>query len=161
MLCTIDDLPTNRYLNIMSRILVTGATGKQGGAVIDALLEAKQSTVYALTRSIDSPAAKKLEARGVHLIKGSFTDSEGLVKALKQVDMAFMMTIPASMDVVRLFLLNISSKLSNVNRLAPKRRSGRANCLSIARRRPIFRIWSSRPSAMRTRRLACRILTRR
>jgi len=45
-------------------ILVTGATGKQGGAVIDALLESKgQFQILALTRNASSAKAQSLASR--------------------------------------------------------------------------------------------------
>jgi uncharacterized protein YbjT (DUF2867 family) len=54
------------------RILVTGATGQQGGACLNALLAQPGAyELYALTRSARSPAAQKLAARGVHLVEGN------------------------------------------------------------------------------------------
>ncbi|RDW91784.1 hypothetical protein BP5796_01178 [Coleophoma crateriformis] len=58
-------------------ILVTGATGQQGGATINALIEAgalKTHSLIAVTRNRESGAAKKLEARGVKLIQGDLSD---------------------------------------------------------------------------------------
>lgn len=57
------------------RILVTGATGKQGGAVVKALLQQKSSVydfeILALTRNISSPAAQSLASNSkVTLIAG-------------------------------------------------------------------------------------------
>ena len=56
------------------KILVTGATGQQGGAVIKALLANPPSFKYqilALTRNTSSPAAKELATRSqVSLISG-------------------------------------------------------------------------------------------
>ncbi|CAE7694111.1 unnamed protein product [Symbiodinium sp. CCMP2456] len=59
------------------RILVFGATGKQGGAVIRETLSAfgSTATVYAVTRSSTSPAAQKLEQQGVKLVIGDMEDS--------------------------------------------------------------------------------------
>jgi nucleoside-diphosphate-sugar epimerase len=45
------------------KVLVTGATGKQGGAILRRLRE-KGHAVRALTRSADSVAAKALVANG-------------------------------------------------------------------------------------------------
>lgn len=47
----------------MSRaVLITGATGKQGGAVVKSLLQAKANfTILAVTRNPSSPAAQKLK----------------------------------------------------------------------------------------------------
>jgi len=53
------------------RILVTGATGNQGGAVVDHLLAAEQSfDVRGLTRDASSDAAASLEDRGVTMVEG-------------------------------------------------------------------------------------------
>ena len=54
-------------------ILVTGATGKQGGAVARHLLAAG-FPVRALTRDPDKPAARALAARGATLARGDLTD---------------------------------------------------------------------------------------
>jgi uncharacterized protein YbjT (DUF2867 family) len=63
------------------RILVTGATGKQGGACLSALLARPGAyELYALTRSARSPAAQKLAARGVRIVEGNM-DAPGAVLA--------------------------------------------------------------------------------
>ena len=45
-------------------ILVTGATGQQGGSLARLLLQ-KKHKVYALTRNTQSPATQDLRNRGV------------------------------------------------------------------------------------------------
>ncbi|RYP58788.1 hypothetical protein DL769_008805 [Monosporascus sp. CRB-8-3] len=68
-------------------ILITGATGKQGGATIDALLDAGATSAYdllAVTRSPESPSAKKLESRGVKIVKGDLNDISGLFANAKR-----------------------------------------------------------------------------
>jgi uncharacterized protein YbjT (DUF2867 family) len=60
-------------------ILVTGATGKQGGAVIDALLnnpELKHCTLLAVTRDPYSPSSKKLalKSTSIKLVQGNLND---------------------------------------------------------------------------------------
>lgn len=51
-------------------IAVTGATGAQGGSIIDALLkEPSKWKVRAITRNTSSEAAKKLAAKGVEVVK--------------------------------------------------------------------------------------------
>lgn len=67
-------------------ILVTGATGNQGGAVVQALLASPRRsdfTIYALTRSIDSPSAKRLAAKGdnIKLVQGDLDHVEEIFKA--------------------------------------------------------------------------------
>ena len=74
-------------------VLVTGATGKQGGHLVRELLERGHS-VRALTRKPESPAAKALAERGVTIVKGDFDDEEGLERAAGGVDTVFAMSTP-------------------------------------------------------------------
>lgn len=58
-------------------ILITGATGKQGGATIKALLDAgalNGHKLLAVTRDPGSASAKKLEAKGITLVQGDLND---------------------------------------------------------------------------------------
>lgn len=71
-----------------SKILVTGATGAQGGAVVDAFLDGGWS-VRALVRSPDREDAQALQARGVELAAGSFDDAAALLKACEGMDAVF------------------------------------------------------------------------
>src|SRR6266436_2221828 len=63
-------------------VLVTGATGKQGGAVVEALLT-RGHQVRALTRNAASPAANRLREQGVEIAVGDFTDPDALVRATR------------------------------------------------------------------------------
>src|SRR5213079_323018 len=63
-------------------ILVTGATGQQGGAVARELL-ARKHTVRAMTRKPDSDAAKALARQGAEVVKGDLDDAESLRRALQ------------------------------------------------------------------------------
>lgn len=65
-------------------ILVTGATGKQGGAVARHLLR-KGWSVRALTRSPEKEEAVTLLKNGAQIIKGDLEDTTSLQKALKSV----------------------------------------------------------------------------
>ncbi|RAR98630.1 NmrA/HSCARG family protein [Ensifer adhaerens] len=76
--------------SINSSILVTGATGKQGGAVVAALLQAGRA-VRAMTRNPQSSAAQALAAQGVEVVKGDFNDTASLDAALAGVDGVFSM----------------------------------------------------------------------
>lgn len=69
-------------------ILVTGATGAQGGAVVDAFLDGGWS-VRALVRSPDREDAVELAKRGVELAEGEFADKGSLVKACQGTDAVF------------------------------------------------------------------------
>lgn len=74
-------------------ILVTGATGAQGGAVVDALLDAGMR-VRALVRDAESEAAHNLAARGVALVPGDFDDDASLTNAVRDVFGVFSMQLP-------------------------------------------------------------------
>jgi uncharacterized protein YbjT (DUF2867 family) len=74
-------------------ILVTGATGAQGGAVIDSLIEAS-IPARALVRDPSSPRAQALAARGVELAKGTFDDRASLANAMRDVRGVFSMQNP-------------------------------------------------------------------
>ncbi|MEV5751795.1 NmrA/HSCARG family protein [Actinoallomurus sp. NPDC052308] len=64
-----------------SPILVTGATGKQGGATARRLL-AGGWPVRALVRDLTAPAAVELAAAGARLVRGDFDDPASLRPAL-------------------------------------------------------------------------------
>jgi len=63
-------------------ILVTGATGHQGGAVARELL-ARGHRVRAMTRKPDSDAAQALAALGAELVKGDLDNAEALKRAIQ------------------------------------------------------------------------------
>ena len=62
-------------------ILVTGATGQQGGATARALL-ADGYRVAAMTRSPDSDAARALAELGAEVVRADLDDDESLRAAL-------------------------------------------------------------------------------
>ncbi|MEV4135198.1 NmrA family NAD(P)-binding protein [Dactylosporangium sp. NPDC049742] len=62
-------------------VVVTGATGKQGGATARRLL-ALGWPVQALVRDVTTPAAAALAAAGARLVPGDLDDPAGLVPAL-------------------------------------------------------------------------------
>lgn len=74
-------------------VLVTGATGNQGGAVTDALL-AQGHTVRALVRDASKPKAQALAARGVELVEGNLDDGASVEAAARGVDAVFVNTSP-------------------------------------------------------------------
>jgi len=75
------------------KVLVTGATGKQGGAVAHKLL-ANGHKVRALTRKADSAAAVALAKAGVEIAVGNMEDRAALDKAVAGVDAVFGMGTP-------------------------------------------------------------------
>jgi len=74
-------------------IAVAGATGAQGGAVVDALLE-QGARVRALVRSTGSERARNLANRGVELVQIDAKDPASLKNSLQGVDAFFFMTTP-------------------------------------------------------------------
>jgi uncharacterized protein YbjT (DUF2867 family) len=74
-------------------VLVTGATGKQGGAVVEALLT-RGYQIRALTRNPASPAAIRLREQGVEIAVGDFTDHDSLVRAIHGADAVYAMSTP-------------------------------------------------------------------
>jgi uncharacterized protein YbjT (DUF2867 family) len=76
-------------------IAVFGATGQQGGAVVDALL-ARGARVRALVRTPESDRARALGARGVDLSTIRIDDPASLVAALEAVDAFYFMTPEAN-----------------------------------------------------------------
>lgn len=74
-------------------VLVTGATGNQGGAVVDALLS-RGMKVRALVRSPDSDPARVLAERNVELVKGDLQHAASVTSAASGVDAAFVNTTP-------------------------------------------------------------------
>jgi uncharacterized protein YbjT (DUF2867 family) len=73
---------------------VFGATGQQGGAVVDALL-AQQAPVRALVREPDSERAQALAHRGVELARIDIEAPDSLVAALAGSAGFFFMTTPS------------------------------------------------------------------
>jgi uncharacterized protein YbjT (DUF2867 family) len=80
------------------KILVTGATGKQGGAVIKALLASPPPFDYeilALTRKTSSPAAQKLASNAkVTLIEGDLNDCSAIFEQGGSVWGVFSVQVP-------------------------------------------------------------------
>jgi len=67
-------------------ILVTGATGKQGGSVIDALANHPDFTLLAQTRNASGAGAQKLQAKGknIKVVQGDQDDVPGLFKNARE-----------------------------------------------------------------------------
>lgn len=73
--------------------VVVGATGGQGGAVVDALLD-RELPVRAVVRDPGSRRARSLSDRGVELAPADLTDSEGLTAAFRDASAGFALTTP-------------------------------------------------------------------
>jgi uncharacterized protein YbjT (DUF2867 family) len=79
-----------------SFVVVCGATGKQGGAVVETLLRRGRFKVRALVR--DPRKAAELVNRGVELVTGDLVNTESLVRAFSGAAGAFGVTQPWSPD---------------------------------------------------------------
>src|SRR5258708_37256970 len=75
------------------QVLVTGATGHQGGAVARQLVK-KGHRVRALTRNLASPAAQALAALGVELAQGDLEDRAAVDRALAGMEAMFSVATP-------------------------------------------------------------------
>ncbi len=75
-------------------VVVTGSTGKQGGAVARGLLE-RGHKVRAVTRDPNSSQAKSLANAGATLVAASLEDTAAITKALEGATSLFAMTTPS------------------------------------------------------------------
>ncbi|MFJ9590659.1 NmrA/HSCARG family protein [Streptomyces acidicola] len=74
-------------------ILVLAATGGQGRAVTEALLD-RRVRVRALVRDPERPAARELSGQGAELVAGSLSDRRSLAAAMTGVAGVFALTTP-------------------------------------------------------------------
>jgi uncharacterized protein YbjT (DUF2867 family) len=76
------------------KVLVAGATGTQGGSVVEHLLSGDfgEYDVYGLTRTADSDAAQRLESDGVTILQGDLTDAERMRECCEDMDAVFGVT---------------------------------------------------------------------
>jgi uncharacterized protein YbjT (DUF2867 family) len=78
-------------------VLVLGATGQQGGAVVGHLL-ARDWKVRGLTRDPGKAAAKALTERGVEIVQGDMEDEASLERAMQGVYGVFSVQTPWGSD---------------------------------------------------------------
>lgn len=75
-------------------VLITGATGTQGGAVLRGVLAAGRHRVVALVRDPSAERAQALAALGAELRTGDLDDEDSLVAAFDGVDAVYAVTTP-------------------------------------------------------------------
>lgn len=74
-------------------VLVTGATGNQGGAVVDHLLASDEAfDVYGLTRDAESDRARDVGARGVTMVEGDLNEKDSFREYVAAADAVFAVT---------------------------------------------------------------------
>jgi uncharacterized protein YbjT (DUF2867 family) len=78
-------------INAERIILVTGATGNQGGAVARHLLQRGKFKVRAMVRDQNKPTAQALQQAGAELVQADFNDRTSLDRALQGVYGVFSM----------------------------------------------------------------------
>lgn len=81
------------------RVLVTGATGQQGGALARVLLR-RGHHIRALTRKPDGPSALELKKLGAEIAAGDLGDRASVEKAARGTDVAFVVATPYEKGVV-------------------------------------------------------------
>ncbi|KAJ8112812.1 hypothetical protein OPT61_g4907 [Boeremia exigua] len=85
---TILDWPDQSY----KILAVTGATGTQGGGVINVMKKTPGWKIRALTRNMKSPAAMKLAAEGIEVVEANWDDERSLSAAFRGVHAVFAVT---------------------------------------------------------------------
>ena len=80
-------MPTDKK-NKNKLVLITGATGHQGGACLRQLRE-RGFPVRAMTRNPDDPKARSLFGHGTEVVRGDFDDEVSLTRALDGAYAAF------------------------------------------------------------------------
>jgi len=73
-------------------IAVVGATGKQGGSVVDTFLGLSGWHVRGMTRNPSSEAAQALKAKGAEVVKGDLAEPESLSAAFTNATAIFLNT---------------------------------------------------------------------
>ncbi|KAK1756605.1 hypothetical protein QBC47DRAFT_445306 [Echria macrotheca] len=76
----------------MPTIAVFGATGAQGGSVVNRLLENPQWKVRGITRDIASPKARALSARGVEMVSADVNSVSSITSAIAGAEAVFGIT---------------------------------------------------------------------
>ena len=80
-------------------LAIFGATGQQGGSIVDFVLNdpllSKEYTVRGITRDPSSPSAQSLKAKNVQVVSGDVTDPSSLTTALKDAHTVFALTAPS------------------------------------------------------------------
>lgn len=82
----------------MKKLLITGATGKQGGGVLEALLSSPNPSfeVYALTRDASSTSSKRLSSKypSIKLVEGNTCHPTPIFKQTGPLYGVFCVTVP-------------------------------------------------------------------
>ena len=66
-------------------MLVVGATGQQGGATVDALLESGGVEVFGMTRNPEGGGGQALRAKGATPVRGDWSSAESIAAAMAEI----------------------------------------------------------------------------
>jgi uncharacterized protein YbjT (DUF2867 family) len=80
------------------RVMVTGATGQQGGSLARLLLK-RGHHVRAVTRKPDSPASSALRTMGAEVVGADLGDRASIERVAKGVDVAYLVATPYEQGV--------------------------------------------------------------
>jgi uncharacterized protein YbjT (DUF2867 family) len=97
----------------LRNVLVTGATGHQGGAIISALLAQtpQQFNIFALTRNATSKSAADLKTKNIAVVEGDTTKPEVILAQMPELYGIFLVTVPnASERDQAILLINAASE---------------------------------------------------
>jgi len=90
-------LNTTTLANSKNILVVIGATGQQGGSVVNFVLQdpelSQKFTIRTLTRNPKNDSAAALAAKGVEIIEGDLDNSESLTKLMEGAHTVFGMTV--------------------------------------------------------------------
>lgn len=70
-------------------IVIIGATGGQGGSVVNSFLNDPEWRVRGITRNPSSQKSKNLEARGVQVVQANLDDRASLAKVFQDANVIF------------------------------------------------------------------------
>ncbi len=79
-------------------IVICGATGQQGGAVVDALTALGQGRLRGLTRDVTTSKAQALRKRGVDMVQADLGNADSLAVAFDGARAVFAVTQPWTAD---------------------------------------------------------------
>ncbi len=82
----------------INKFVVCGATGKQGGAVIEHLLQNKDIKIVAICRNPSSKKAMALLEKGVEIKKADLLDKDSLISAFQDAYGVYGVTTPLMMN---------------------------------------------------------------
>ncbi|KAH8813388.1 hypothetical protein DL96DRAFT_518577 [Flagelloscypha sp. PMI_526] len=113
-------------------VAIVGATGAQGGSVLDSVLADKTFTPRAITRDVNSDQAKALAKRGIDLVKADLGDIKSIENAVDGCEVVFGMTNAWDFEIMENHELEVLQ--------------GRNLVDACIRKNVQLLVWSSQPS---------------